>query len=87
MEALLTINVFYFLIESFETTVLYFETSLFQGFLTVNGKRISKTDIVAPNGVIHFITDVIDTPAVDDCTKGYRVTRFDINGFGNANYC
>ena len=23
----------------------------------------------ATNGVVHFITDVIDTPAVDDCTK------------------
>ena len=25
--------------------------------------------MVATNGVVHFITDVIDTPAVDDCTK------------------
>ena len=23
----------------------------------------------ATNGVVHFITDVIDTPAVDDCTQ------------------
>ena len=37
--------------------------------MTVNGKRISRTDIVATNGVVHFITDVIDTPAIDDCTK------------------
>jgi len=47
----------------------YMKKFYYDGFLTVNGKRISKTDIVAPNGVIHFITDVIDTPAVDDCTK------------------
>ena len=37
--------------------------------MTVNGKRISRTDVSATNGVVHFITDVIDTPAVDDCTQ------------------
>lgn len=41
----------------------------YDGFLTVNGKRISRTDVMASNGVIHFITDVIDVFANDDCTK------------------
>ena len=41
----------------------------YDGFLTVNGKRISRTDVMASNGVIHFITDVIDNFANDDCTK------------------
>merc|ERR1712241_1266710 len=47
----------------------YMKKFYYDGFLTVNGKRISRTDIVATNGVVHFITDVIDTPAIDDCTK------------------
>jgi len=47
----------------------YMKRFYYDGFLTVNGKRISRTDVVATNGVVHFITDVIDTPAVDDCTK------------------
>ena len=41
----------------------------YDGFLTVNGKRISRTDVMASNGVIHFITEVIDVFANDDCTK------------------
>jgi len=35
----------------------------------VNGKRVSRTDVTASNGVIHFITDVIDVFANDDCTQ------------------
>ena len=30
-----------------------------QGFITINGKRVQKADIVADNGVIHMVTDVI----------------------------
>ena len=30
-----------------------------QGIITINGKRIKKTDIVADNGVIHMMDDVI----------------------------
>ena len=41
----------------------------YDGFLTVNGKRISRTDVTADNGVIHFITDVIDVFANEDCTE------------------
>ena len=37
--------------------------------MTVNGKRISRTDVLATNGVVHFISDVIDTLATDDCTQ------------------
>jgi len=47
----------------------YMKRFYYDGFLTVNGKRISRTDVSATNGVVHFITDVIDTPAVDDCTQ------------------
>ena len=31
----------------------------FQGFVTINGKRVNKADIEADNGVIHMVTDVI----------------------------
>merc|ERR1712045_369751 len=47
----------------------YMKRFYYDGFLTVNGKRISRTDVMASNGVIHFITDVIDNFANDDCTK------------------
>ena len=40
-----------------------------QGFITVNGKRVSRTDVTASNGVVHFITDVIDVFANEDCTE------------------
>ena len=30
-----------------------------KGFVTINGKRVSKADIMADNGVIHLVTDVI----------------------------
>ena len=33
--------------------------NLFQGFMTINGKRLKKADIKADNGVIHMMTDVI----------------------------
>merc|ERR1712203_445720 len=47
----------------------YMKRFYYDGFLTVNGKRISRTDVSATNGVVHFITDVIDTP---DLLKLYR---------------
>jgi transforming growth factor-beta-induced protein len=47
----------------------YMKKFYYDGFLTVNGKRISRTDVTASNGVIHFITDVIDEFANDDCTE------------------
>lgn len=47
----------------------YMKRFYYDGFLTVNGKRISRTDVMASNGVIHFITDVIDNFANDDCTE------------------
>merc|ERR1711917_103103 len=30
-----------------------------KGFVTVNGKRVSKADVKADNGVIHMVSDVI----------------------------
>ena len=30
-----------------------------QGFITINGKRVKTADIMADNGVIHMVTDVI----------------------------
>ena len=33
--------------------------TLSQGFITINGKRVKKADIMADNGVIHMVTDVI----------------------------
>ena len=47
----------------------YMKKFFYDGFLTVNGKRISRTDVMADNGVIHFITDVIDVFVNEDCTK------------------
>merc|ERR1712213_132047 len=47
----------------------YMKKFFYDGFLTVNGKRISRTDVTAENGVIHFITDVIDVFANEDCTE------------------
>merc|ERR1711997_64097 len=47
----------------------YMKRFYYDGFLTVNGKRISRTDVLATNGVVHFISDVIDTLASEDCTQ------------------
>ena len=30
-----------------------------QGFITINGKKVMKADIVADNGVIHCVSDVL----------------------------
>jgi len=60
-------------VESAEGTKLrvntYMQKFYYDGFLTVNGQRISRTDIEASNGVIHFITDVIADFADKDCTE------------------
>merc|ERR1711910_185722 len=47
----------------------YMKRFYYDGFLTVNGKRISRTDVMTTNGLVHFISDVIDTLATDDCTQ------------------
>merc|ERR1712193_22910 len=61
------------LVDSAEGTKLrvntYMKRFYYDGFLTVNGKRISRTDVLATNGVVHFISDVIDTLASEDCTQ------------------
>merc|ERR1719173_268109 len=38
---------------------VYLRSRFYKGFITINGKRVSKADIPADNGVIHMITDVI----------------------------
>merc|ERR1712119_75682 len=38
---------------------VYLKSKYYNGFVTVNGKRVKKADIVADNGVIHMVTDVI----------------------------
>jgi len=48
---------------------VYMRKFYYDGFITVNGKRVSRTDVMASNGVVHFITDVIDVFANEDCTE------------------
>jgi len=38
---------------------VYLRSKYCNGFLTINGKRVKKADIVADNGVIHIVSDVI----------------------------
>jgi len=38
---------------------VYLKSEYYDGFVTINGKRVYKADIVADNGVIHMVTDVI----------------------------
>merc|ERR1711892_805089 len=38
---------------------VYLKSDYYDGFVTINGKRVYKADIVADNGVIHMVTDVI----------------------------
>eukprot|EP00088_Acartia_fossae_P024957 TRINITY_DN2578_c0_g1_i6.p1 TRINITY_DN2578_c0_g1~~TRINITY_DN2578_c0_g1_i6.p1 ORF type:complete len:292 (-),score=85.18 TRINITY_DN2578_c0_g1_i6:276-1151(-) len=40
-------------------TNIYLRSRFYDGFVTINGKRVSKADIMADNGVIHMVTDVI----------------------------
>merc|ERR1711915_760556 len=40
-------------------TNVYLKSKYYDGFVTINGKRVYKTDIVADNGVIHMVSDVI----------------------------
>jgi len=40
-------------------TNIYLRSKFYDGFVTINGKRVSKADIMADNGVIHMVTDVI----------------------------
>jgi len=38
---------------------VYLKSEYYDGFVTINGKRVNKADIEADNGVIHMVTDVI----------------------------
>ena len=63
----------------------------FQGFVTVNGKSVSKADLLADNGIIHYVTDVIyplvnrDIPALlaSDGRFGMLLTAIEMAGMGN----
>merc|ERR1712180_166637 len=46
---------------------VYLKSDYYDGFVTVNGKRLKKFDIQASNGVIHMITEVI-YPFIPDQT-------------------
>merc|ERR1712107_290330 len=46
---------------------VYLKSDYYDGFVTVNGKRLKKFDIHASNGVIHMITEVI-YPFIPDQT-------------------
>jgi hypothetical protein len=58
--------------------------------VTVNGKRVNKADLVADNGVIHFVTDTIyplvseDIPALlaADGRFGTLLTAVEMAGLG-----
>ena len=63
----------------------------FQGFVTVNGKSVSKADLLADNGIIHYVTDVIyplvnrDIPALlaSDGRFGMLLTAIEMAGMGD----
>merc|ERR1712107_973809 len=38
---------------------VYLKSKFYPGFVTINGKRVTKADIKADNGVIHMVSDVI----------------------------
>jgi len=44
---------------SYHRVNVYLKSKYYKGIITINGKRIKKTDIVADNGVIHMMDDVI----------------------------
>merc|ERR1712198_233039 len=50
-------------VDSVEGTPLranvYLKSKFYPGFVTVNGKRVTKADLKADNGVIHMVSDVI----------------------------
>ena len=63
---------------------------LFQGFVTVNGKALKKADLQADNGVIHFVSEMLepmvteDIPAVltSDGRFGTLLTAIEMAGLG-----
>merc|ERR1712115_63347 len=38
---------------------IYLKSNYYDGFVTVNGARVTHPDLVADNGVIHFVSDVL----------------------------
>ena len=84
------------ILSSFQIVVLFNDTSaekidsLFQGFVTVNGKAVKKADLQADNGVIHFVSEMLepmvteDIPAVltSDGRFGTLLTAIEMAGLG-----
>ena len=62
-----------------------------QGFVTINGKSVNKADLLADNGIIHYVTDVVyplvnrDIPAVlaKDGRFGTLLTAVEMAGLGD----
>ena len=62
-----------------------------QGFVTINGKSVNKADLLADNGIIHYVTDVVyplvnrDIPAVlaKDGRFGTLLTAIEMAGLGD----
>merc|ERR1712002_1148481 len=38
---------------------IYLKSNYYDGFVTVNGARVTHPDLIADNGVIHFVSDVL----------------------------
>jgi len=38
---------------------LYLKSDYYDGFITINGKKVTKADVKADNGIIHFVSDVL----------------------------
>jgi len=69
---------------------LYRQSKFYQGFVTVNGKAVKKADLQADNGVIHFVSEMLepmvtkDIPAVltSDGRFGTLLTAIEMAGLG-----
>jgi len=46
-------------VDSVHIVNVYLQSKYYDGFMTINGKIVKKNDIVADNGVIHMLSDVI----------------------------
>merc|ERR1712079_1002013 len=55
---------------------LYLKSKFYDGFITVNGKRVVKADKKASNGMVHFIDGVILPPKGDLVTTLASDERF-----------
>jgi len=69
---------------------LYRQSKFYQGFVTVNGKAMKRADLQADNGVIHFVSEMLepmvteDIPAIltSDGRFGTLLTAIEMAGLG-----